>query len=1545
MTNFKDSVESIINGLSDFWLQYFQEIDTLRTLYKGVEVEAGQVYLDLLSLLLNNSLQDTTVFSKEYFKLIRMKESEVLFREGVNTDANRFVFKAPDNIREADYLNNKVFNVEKSLSKNTDFTITNDEVLLNNDPTNAYREVTISSGTSAFRVRSLIAGKENLRVTISVTADPVIISVTETGGFTSINLVVTVGTSKISEVVQAINLHPHASKLVVAEALFNDGTQSTISSTGTFNLVKTSVSPLNGFATRNTEQQFGGKLTDLGVSDWIALGVEKGDYVRIFSGAGIASAQDFKITLVRKDALYVDQENPFPQDSAGKVDYTIIRKAEHLSSVREPIVNSGREINESNIDVDAITKTLTAPGAVFEPLLIGDLIELRGLLNIGYYRILDTPSTTEAVLAATVLQDESDIDIRIHTPITLMDTSSIINNGDSTATITATSSVFEEEHEGTVVRVVIAGTVHRYSVVEYLSGTEIKITADDNLPTTATVFRWGLCAEIPDEHTLVFSSPNFWNSRQVRVIARRELDGQEVQPGQDYAVSMLRGTITPRTVWQASVSNTATYDFDKTIVHNLTPVQSGANGTITSATPNTFSSPTANFNTSHVGYAIRIANSGLTGATTNGVHFIKAVVDANTVELTTDKVVPAVADPNNGSLEWELLRRGSVEVNSITTVTEIAFWAPDVKIDKFHLYNTYGYLINRFDRSSEKYRALIRGIFQLFMFGPTLERFESAINTVSGLPVVGQDGELLLRYENEADQEGTQGQFDFFTQAFSTTEYSFTSEDVGKFIYVKSGPNSNKLFRVSNVLDEHTIRYEGQAVTSSAVEWELTLLGNHKVVTDRREYSFPRNIPIKTKFTDADNFGILQLRAFEAITEVFTVTDHIESPQWFEFLQIPETLLPGEEVSRRQSSPALFENRVGPADDAHIGDPGFVIGGDSEGFVPPETAVRDDGGAADGELVGDIKYPFSNTEVFFESPTANFTALDLNAWVSTPEGSFRIVEIVSSDRVRIEAFKDVGDVSGLSWEISIRPLAKRHKAAFVVLNDYLKHHLFSVTFDTSITELLPTNLILDLQELVFVAKPAYTTLIVTPSTFFEELIFINEEDLSTGATYTLGGVSGETILGNTSPLMVIGESWRIGGWYREVSRSGAFGVTTTLLTALSPANFDPGHIGIVNRFVPTFANFNVGGVRAQVEDLVYTGIASFTGELAIVIDDGEVHVVAPANTFEDAHLLMYLNITSGDADNQGRFKIGRVIDSTTVVINNPDAVVESGLDGEIQSAGTVAGRFFTTSDGESRFIDLTGKHKFEASHVGTFIRKTFSTGLNELGQHYRIAERISDTEVRLAEARNVDPALRTPNKAFTKTGRIVTITNPGDIIFTPDMAKGGKKTYYFARRTSETAATNTTRFKITRFLSPNQVEVDVVSTTSGFGAVEVEEHYTFVNDTPEWEHTKLNYRVDKAQPWRILFDMPNRDFSTPFVAIGVQEPDDFSVAVMQPDEGDTPYSIGMVAPRHIRMRSRNARDMDLREEAINIRVITNDALQTEAEEDLLTEDEELLLVE
>lgn len=136
-----------------------------------------------------------------------------------------------------------------------------------------------------------------------------------------------------------------------------------------------------------------------------------------------------------------------------------------------------------------------------------------------------------------------------------------------------------------------------------------------------------------------------------------------------------------------------------------------------------------------------------------------AQVEANRLLLVSDAPVLTALSGVAWSIEAVLssgdLGEGGSEFRAQTTapVSEIAYWAIDAAVDDYTLFYNFGHYFSGKKPSSEPYRAFVRGLMQLYLLGPAIERIESALNVYSGLPVIREDGETFVRYERTSTQQ------------------------------------------------------------------------------------------------------------------------------------------------------------------------------------------------------------------------------------------------------------------------------------------------------------------------------------------------------------------------------------------------------------------------------------------------------------------------------------------------------------------------------------------------------------------------------------------------------------------------------------------------------------------------------------------------------------------------------------------------------------------------------------------------------------------------
>lgn len=126
---------NFLNGLSAFWQRFFADADQLSSLYQGTTMLIGQAYLDMLANVLNVSLQDATVFNKEYYHLVTIREDEVHFERGASSSDDRWAFALPDQLVSFISLDNRVIEPTASLQQNNDYDLSATEIRFKVDPT------------------------------------------------------------------------------------------------------------------------------------------------------------------------------------------------------------------------------------------------------------------------------------------------------------------------------------------------------------------------------------------------------------------------------------------------------------------------------------------------------------------------------------------------------------------------------------------------------------------------------------------------------------------------------------------------------------------------------------------------------------------------------------------------------------------------------------------------------------------------------------------------------------------------------------------------------------------------------------------------------------------------------------------------------------------------------------------------------------------------------------------------------------------------------------------------------------------------------------------------------------------------------------------------------------------------------------------------------------------------------------------------------------------------------------------------------------------
>lgn len=160
-----NNADTLLNGLSAFWHRFFRDIGDLQTTYEGTEILLGQVYLNFLSDVLNTSLVETPLFRKEYYKLITLREDQLIFKEHGdnlptppvpefygNPGFDRYVYTSDTFFGGIPQLQDVILSPKAALNEGVDYRVVGGEIQFQGDPTDpplpgfANRQVTIGIG-------------------------------------------------------------------------------------------------------------------------------------------------------------------------------------------------------------------------------------------------------------------------------------------------------------------------------------------------------------------------------------------------------------------------------------------------------------------------------------------------------------------------------------------------------------------------------------------------------------------------------------------------------------------------------------------------------------------------------------------------------------------------------------------------------------------------------------------------------------------------------------------------------------------------------------------------------------------------------------------------------------------------------------------------------------------------------------------------------------------------------------------------------------------------------------------------------------------------------------------------------------------------------------------------------------------------------------------------------------------------------------------------------------------------------------------------------
>lgn len=420
----------------------------------------------------------------------------------------------------------------------------------------------------------------------------------------------------------------------------------------------------------------------------------------------------------------------------------------------------------------------------------------------------------------------------------------------------------------------------------------------------------------------------------------------------------------------------------------------------------------------------------------------------------------------------------SWELSSPTTVEALAFWAPNVGIDNQQLWLRYGSLVEEREPSSEAYQAWLEGIFRYFTGGPQHRLIESALNTMTGVPVARVEGEVITALSETATEDRILTDSTLYRLPLGARKAELQVGDVLTALQ----PLSN-IFEVRDHVSDPTWYY-GEVVPAELLPDDSPQL--YRRAADPTLYPFRFGVN-RWKFGDlglkfgADSDGVvIPTRSgkdggaisglgndwFQSLDQDFTTSDVGQSiiidGESYEILDIEgadltpyplriqlDTDLTSVYAPYTAVTAAAEALEVPPAPSAF---PSRIVNLTSPDLLTPEhegARVLITGGTHDGEIAV-VEYVLSPTSL---------------TMVNTAGVPY--------------TFSSAADITSVSfyllWEIEPRtPL--QHSTGYTVMHNVLKRHTFSVRRNTTAPNPPFFRTAEALQTIVLRGKSAYTTL-------------------------------------------------------------------------------------------------------------------------------------------------------------------------------------------------------------------------------------------------------------------------------------------------------------------------------------------------------------------------------------------------------------------------------------------------------------------------------------
>lgn len=129
MSLIPDPSRNFVNALSGFWTAFFRDVEELTAYYEGVQLNLGQIYLEMLQVILGTSLKDMPLFSRYYYKYLELRRDRLFYVEGPSPAEDTYAFAPPDLVlADVSSILNRVVAPTATLARTRDYYVTGGEL-------------------------------------------------------------------------------------------------------------------------------------------------------------------------------------------------------------------------------------------------------------------------------------------------------------------------------------------------------------------------------------------------------------------------------------------------------------------------------------------------------------------------------------------------------------------------------------------------------------------------------------------------------------------------------------------------------------------------------------------------------------------------------------------------------------------------------------------------------------------------------------------------------------------------------------------------------------------------------------------------------------------------------------------------------------------------------------------------------------------------------------------------------------------------------------------------------------------------------------------------------------------------------------------------------------------------------------------------------------------------------------------------------------------------------------------------------------------------